>query len=142
MKSSISSTSFRAGYGCAHSWAEFVRSHSLNASTGIRILDPIFRTGNPGCFTSSYAFGRLIPSFSDKSCTLIVAFSISFLPLFLINGYTKATSRTHVRLVADLYSPEYDYCLTACADLFDRVICCQIPYAVSIAFVDSLLRLL
>ena len=65
--------------GCAHSWAEFVQSHSLNASTGIRILDPIFRTGNPGCFTSSYAFGRLIPSFSERSRTLSVAFSMFFL---------------------------------------------------------------
>ena len=94
----ISSTSSPGIWGCVHSWVALLTSQALNASTGIRILVPIFRTGNPGCLTSSYAFGRLIPIWAASSCTLNVAFSIAF--SFLQNGHTKATSRTLVRMVA------------------------------------------
>lgn len=58
--------------------------HSLQASIGIRILAPIRIVGNPSVFTSSYAFGRLIPICADNSYTLIVVFSITIPPILNI----------------------------------------------------------
>lgn len=62
---------------------EVMTSHSRKASTGMRILVPMRMDGKPSDFTSSYAFGKDMPSCEDSSCTLIVVFSISFIPPFL-----------------------------------------------------------
>ena len=44
---------------------------------------PMRSMGKPGCLTSSYAFGRLMPMYADSSCTLIVDFSIVITPSFI-----------------------------------------------------------
>ena len=46
-------------YSC--SFCEWMTSHSLKASTGIRILVPMCTTGKSGSFVSAYAFGKLMP---------------------------------------------------------------------------------
>ena len=56
---------------------EVMTSHSLKASTGIRILVPTLIVGKSFILTSSYALGRDIPIWADNSCTLIVVLSIT-----------------------------------------------------------------
>ena len=41
--------------------SDFVRSQALKPSNGIKMRVPIRSVGNPGSFTSSYAFGKLMP---------------------------------------------------------------------------------
>ncbi len=74
----------RQTFCCYSSWLDVMTSHSLNASTGIRIRVPMRMVGNPGSLTSSYAFGRLISICAAISRTLITALSI--MSSFLILG--------------------------------------------------------
>lgn len=89
--------------------------------------------GNPGCFTSSYALGRLIPICMDSSCTLIVVLSILFTSCFL--GIKVPPSGNPNGGWVDLFENKGSF--ASGPDLQNGIVCGQIFYTTRIATIQQ-----